>query len=180
MSETVKGVVEVISNRGKAYNIKVDGNWYGFGFESPGFEEGTVVEFEVKANGKWKNVDNDTLKVLGKSTAPAPKADNKSSGSTGGSREDYWSKKEERDVVVQRQICYQAARNSALTFLEVLLSAECLRLPAKVADRAEVMEGALKHYTEVFAEATFDYGAEPDVPDDALSAEDKEEAGDYE
>ena len=178
MTETVKGVVEVISNRGKAYNIKVDGNWYGFGFESPGFEEGTVVEFDVKANGKWKNVDNDTLKVLGKSTAPKKEAAETYSG---GNREDYWSKKEERDVVVQRQICYQASRNSALSFMTLLMEAGAVKMPTKQADKVAVMEEVLNHYTVMFTEATFDYGLEPPVPVQALSAgENTEEDNDYE
>ncbi len=68
MSDTVFGVVEKITEKktakGTFYSINVEGDWYGFGKEAPDFGEGSEVEFDIRWNGDFANVDNDTLDVV--------------------------------------------------------------------------------------------------------------------
>ena len=69
MSDMMSGIVEDISSkptRGKndLWSIKVDGDWFGHGFDEPNFDVGAEVEFEISMNGDFENVDVDTLIVL--------------------------------------------------------------------------------------------------------------------
>ena len=48
MSKVI-GTVDRIKQHGRAYNLQVNGEWYGFGFNQPDFEEGTEVEFDMRS-----------------------------------------------------------------------------------------------------------------------------------
>lgn len=69
MSEMMSGFVEDISSKGTRgkndlWSIKVDGDWFGCGFEEPYYDVGAEVEFEIEMNGDFENVNVDTLVVL--------------------------------------------------------------------------------------------------------------------
>ncbi len=65
----MSGFVESINSKptnGKndLWSIKVDGDWFGHGFDEPNFDVGAEIEFEITMNGDYENVDVDTVVVL--------------------------------------------------------------------------------------------------------------------
>lgn len=120
----VTGVVEKISQRGNAFNICVDGNWYGFGFTEPDFKEGVTVEFDVAMRGRYANVDNDTFKVVKKASA------SKKGGTAGG-----YNSYDDR----QRSINWQSARNAAIAIATTAVEAGVVALPAAKAKKLDAV-----------------------------------------
>lgn len=131
----VKGTVEKISNRGKAWNINVSGNWYGFGFEAPQFSEGATVEFDVQMRGRYANVDKDTFKVVAEKAAASP-----NKGSTGGYSNSYDSR--------QQSINWQSARNAAIAFVDVASQLGAVTLPAAKAKKLDALAALVDNFTE--------------------------------
>ena len=98
MSDHVEGLVAKISekptrNGGTIYNvcIEIDGTedeWFGYGFDKPEFFEGDEIEFDIKFNGDYANIDPDTVNILsegeGEKKKTAPRG--RSSGGRGSSR----------------------------------------------------------------------------------------------
>lgn len=150
MSTRVKGVVKYINEKewddrrsGETitlYSFKLEGDddYYRTGQTKPEFEEGQSIAFEVD---KKNNVDMETIEVLETEVKKAPKAAGKAGSgggfrkpAAGGSREDYWAKKEERDVA--RDARYQAvdiprmtfcsAQDAAVELVTAALQHECL------------------------------------------------------
>lgn len=68
MSDFVSGFVDEIpcrqTNFGEAYDIVVNGETYGFGKFAPKFGVGSEIEFDISWNGKYANVDRDTVNVI--------------------------------------------------------------------------------------------------------------------
>lgn len=129
----IKGTVNAIKNHGKAWNINVDGTWYGFGFEQPDFAQGDEIEFDTIQRGQYTNVDPKSVKKLG--SAPAQSSNSGSTGGNGMTKGDYWDRKEEADKDRQRVIQYQASRNAAIETLGVLVSNGLVQVPTKNADK---------------------------------------------
>jgi len=80
--ETIKGTVAFIKQQQRstkngvatAYNVKLDNNvWVSFGFKTPDFDNGDVVEFNVE--GQYNNVRSH--KVLSKGTTTIPPSNNR-------------------------------------------------------------------------------------------------------
>lgn len=115
----------------------------------------------------------------------------RSSGASTGSqsggltKDQYWENKEKNDKLNNRAIRHQACRNSALTFIDLLIKSDSLALPAKKADRMDAMKALLDDITAKFAAETVEYATctkaapqsqpqrkqpepepEPDLPDD--------------
>ena len=132
MSDKVVGVVEKISQRGKAFNINVDGTWYGFGFEEPDFSEGVTAEFEVVKRGRFMNVDNKTFKVVDEKSAPKK-------GSTGG-KGSYGD--------VQRSINWQSARNAAIEVARIGVEAGAISLGSTKAKKLDALFAFIDNTTE--------------------------------
>lgn len=111
------GVVEKIHQNAKAYNIVVDGDWYGYGWlndGAPDFNEGDSISFEYEKKGRFSQIKKETIK---KSQGTPKKA---SSG--GGSFDNR-----------QLSIQYQSARNAAIETVNMLVVAGLVPLPAKKA-----------------------------------------------
>lgn len=138
----VSGVVSDIKQFGKAFNLVVDGESYGYGFERPGFGVGTPVSFTFSMNGKWRNVDKGSVKVL--DSAPAPKVVNGVGAVKG--KDDYWSRKETRDVENDKKREYGATRNSAIAVVDLLLKYEAVKIPAK-GDKVEFILALVEDVT---------------------------------
>jgi hypothetical protein len=153
---TIKGTCTKIHKNGKFYSVLVDDVWYGTGTNRAECEEGNMIQFDAEKNGKYWNADLDTLEILGKGTPkPAYKAK-----ATGGrveafaGKDDYWKKKEERDVGNDRAREIGAGRNTAIAFVELLLKTDSLKLPSVPAKKADALFEAVEYYREKFSTAT--------------------------
>src|SRR3990167_8821426 len=170
MTETVKGKVDRVHKGQKAYSALIDEVWYGCGFEEPtNFKQGDTVQFVVRRapgrNGKdFLNMELSTLEVLDVAPVgtmkPAKDVGEKvpwkvgAKSSAAAEKNKYFEEKSVRDLVTQKEIRLQASRNTATAFVDVLLKAGALKLPAKDANKVGVIEAALAHYTELFYNQT--------------------------
>lgn len=140
MSKVV-GVVESIkdfpSPRGTMYSIKVNGVMYGTGSVQPKAGVGDTVAFEVTENGKYKNANMKTFSVEAGAPVGAPT-------STGGGGSSY----SDRQPVIARQ----AALNTAVAFLEVVVAAGALPVPAKASSEEKygILEALRNELAEEF------------------------------
>jgi len=158
------GTVEFVKKNDQGYwSIKTaDGQWFGCGKMKPACEEGDEVAFDFSQNGKYNNADLDTLEVISSGNAVAKKpskpawSGKKSASSEGSSKEGYWEKKEERDVQVQKEIRFQAARNAAIEALSVALANGVLTIPPgkKEGDQFKVLLTYVDKVTDRFLKAT--------------------------
>lgn len=155
----VKRITAKQRGKGTAYSVQMDnGEWYGHGFQRPNFNEGAEIGFDIAWNGQYANIDQNSVEVLNAGQGPQNMGggqqrqrqggsqqggqrggqQNRSqaqgrpqaAGSGGMSKDDYWRRREERDIVVQKQIQYQAARNSAIEVIKVGVQAGAVKLPA--------------------------------------------------
>ena len=112
------GTVERVTSRGKAFNAKISGEWYGLGFDKPECDEGDEVSFDVvmSKDGRFKNAQNVTIVKKGAGASAARTA----SAPSGGYRNDN----------VQRAIQRQASRNAAIAVVAAALQANAVKLPA--------------------------------------------------
>lgn len=133
---TMQGVVQKVKSvtRGK-YNfieLMVGGQWYTIKFcEASPVNEGENIQFtfDTKINGQYTNLEVDKKSIV-KLAAPvaAPKA-KAAYAKTKDAKDAYWVAKEERDLVTQKTIQYQAARNSAIEVVKIAQAAGVLELP---------------------------------------------------
>lgn len=184
----IKGTVQKIHKNGKAYNIVIDDEFYGYGFNRPDFEEGTLVKFEVSMNGKWKNVDKDTLKVLGKGELKSPKVSATRVSSGTSQKDTYWADKEKRDIRNDLLREVGATRNTAISFVDLLLKTGALDLPKAKPKQADALLQAVEHYAEWFRSNATDtktsegsgYEEVEDMPESDLDDEESEDTDDDE
>lgn len=173
----IKGVVQKITKNGPAYNIKVDEQWYGCGFNKPAFTEGTMLKFEVIQKGKWVNVDQDSLEVLGEAPLPEKKKTVAYSSQTSNSgKDDYWTRKEERDLKNDLDRHIGATRNTAIAFVDLLVRNEALKLPAAKDAKADALFQAVEYYASLFGSSGSTQA--PEQTED--STENSEGEADYE
>lgn len=149
MSRNIQGVVEVVAQRGKAYNVKIGNDWFGYGFSAPSFKKGDNVAFTTVLNGKFENVDVNTVEILSAApTAAAPAG----GGSGGGGKDAYWADKEKRDDGRQAVIIYQSARNAAIDTIELAYNLGALSFPAKVkaSEKLDVLREQIEAVTNSY------------------------------
>lgn len=94
-----------------------DGVWFNLGFNEPSFNKGDNITFNYVEGQYGNDVDTKSVRVnVGASpTTSAPAATGKPAASRGGSRDDYWSKKEEYDKSVTSHLIHlQSSRSNAV------------------------------------------------------------------
>lgn len=62
----------------------------------------------------------------------------------------FWEAKTTRDIDTQKRIEIQSARNSALTFIELMFKHGEFTIPTKLKNKVEFLEGLLEHYINEF------------------------------
>lgn len=138
----VTGVVTAISKK-KAYNIQIDdGDWYGYGFDAPEFSKGDKISFTVTKNGKWENVDVDSVEIHKTSGG-------QSSAGTTERGSDLWND-------TQKAICWQSARACAIDTVNNLYTHGILKPSAKAALRQDEYDSHIREYTEKYYAETND------------------------
>lgn len=155
----VQGVVQQISRRGNATNIRVNDQWFGCGFNGVPCAEGDTVSFTVTQNGKYVNANMDAFQVVqqnqgvpnngqqntqvqgnnqgyagggARNSGPRRGSGGGSSPSRGGYRKDLTDP-------VQVSITQQSARNAAIELVKVALQHDACPLPAKKADKFDAL-----------------------------------------
>ena len=138
-AQTGKGIVEVVNERNGMWSFKVGEDWYGAGKYPPKFDKGDEIEFQFTKNGKWNNLEFNTVTVLEK--APTQSAPASSGSSSGGTN---WDLKDKR-------ITYLACRKDALAMADILVKTDAMVLPpaSKKADRYQVILDLVDELTDV-------------------------------
>lgn len=154
----IKGRVTIVSNKGKATNIQVDGtDWYGCGFVTPDklpFKKGDVISFSYEENGQYKNVVLKSVEVeraVISSSGPSSGAPRKSEGM---GKDQYWEQKSEADAENQKRICLQSCRNSAIEVTKMLKELDALPLGSKKQDVAGNLVKFIDDLTDQFYKDT--------------------------
>ena len=153
MSELIKGKVDKIHKGKKAYAICIADVWYGGLFDRPSFKEGDTVEFEVAMNGNYKNVAANTLTFIEEGVVQNMRPAKVGKETIAAGKEDYWGDKAKRDVSTQKEIRFQASRNAAIAFADVLLKNQLVPLGTKK-DKVTIVEELVNHYTNKFYNET--------------------------
>ena len=132
-----QGLVEQTSTKptsrgGTAYNMKVDGTWYGCGFDDPGVGMGDVVSFTANQNGNYWNATN--VQVVQKSTGTPPAKPAASATN--------W---DTRDLSIKLQSC----RKDAIEMAQIMFSQEAIAFPAKTkaADKYDIVLSVIDELT---------------------------------
>jgi hypothetical protein len=169
MSSLVQGTVEAISQKGKATNIKVNGQWYGCGFNGVPCGQGDNVSFPVVQNGRFLNADVNNMQVVqggggaqeqrgtygGQNSGGQPaRTGGNAAGNSGGSKgSSYGARK--LDDPVQRSIVQQSARNAAIQAVQVASSLDAVPLPTKKAEKFDAVLDLIDQVTERYYNETF-------------------------
>lgn len=151
MSDFVKGKVTDIVERetsiGTMYDLVIAGQKYGAGKYKPSVKIGQYVKAPIKQNGKYANIFGKIQVVsadeAGGDTSPPPVRGG-SRGSGGFGYND-----EKRQEIISRQ----AARNTAVAFLEILIAKDAVPMPASAktpAQRFDVLSAFLNGLTVDF------------------------------
>ena len=144
--QQASGVVEAISKKqvktrkgnSPVYSFLIDDEWYRTNFTKPPFEEGDEIEFDYVVGDYGNDVDVDSVEIVtegggaeaeaeverpAKRSNAEPKAKPKAAtaGRTVGGKDDYWAAKDAHDKEKELVIRYLAARNSAITFVDMLV-----------------------------------------------------------
>lgn len=145
----VSGVIQQIKTKKvgakqtTAYDLNVNGQWYGYGFYAPKANEGDYVTFEATQNGNFHNVERGTLKV-----GKAPPEEAKQA--TGGSVRQAVGSYDARQDAISRQ----AASNTAIAWLTLLHNAGALPAGSKSkGSQQEALDVIRREYEKEFYES---------------------------
>jgi hypothetical protein len=173
----IKGTVSKVRQNGRWYSMLVDKTWYGLGSNKPSFSEGQMVQFEASQNGDFMNADFKTIKVMG-AGIPTKSAPTASRTVHANEKDDYWRKKEERDLHNDKMREIGAGRNTAIAFVDLLMKNNAIKLPTNTAKAADAIFEAVEYYRLKF-EAIASEPVEVKAPEEVEEEQEVEEE-DYE
>lgn len=147
--ETVKGKVAYVNYNEKfgLYSFTIGGRdgFFSCGKVNPQVTKGDFITFEFENNGKYNNVSVPTIQksegtqqVEGGAEAAASSTKAKPARSSG------YVANDDR----QKMISYQAAANTSLSFLELALANDALKLPAKQNVKLDALKAIWVEETE--------------------------------
>ena len=154
----VSGIVASVATKNwqdkTFYSLKLnDGEYYGFGEFRPPAAPGDKAEFYAKKDQKgfWK-ADKASLKISKGTEEERSNASARSVTGQSMNKDDYWARKEHRDLENDRMRNIGAARNTAIEWISTLLKAEAIKLPAAQAKKEEALNHLLNSYVELFTQ----------------------------
>ena len=116
--------------RSPLYSIKVDDEWYGFGFDNPNVQEGEAITFTAEKAKFGKGMDGVASSIERMAAgAPATVA--------------ATTKADDR----QTSIVYQSQHRDALEAVKFMVEKDIIKLPAKQADKYDVFLGLVQDLT---------------------------------
>lgn len=142
----MQGVIQAIDNKQGVgrngpwtlYNVTIDGQKYGAGFDAPAANVGDFVNYEVEQKGQYKNVKNISLASGQPPVANTPAPAASSAGAPAKATD--WDLK---DISIR----YQSSRKDAIQLTTALLQAGALAIPAKKADQADAIMAFIEETT---------------------------------
>lgn len=167
----VQGVVGKINSRdtasgGKAYSfvLKNQSRWYSVGFTAPTFKEGDSIQFVETQRGNYFDA-KDVVPWQGSGVQQAPPVARsvaggawrgRAAGPKDQAKDKYWEDKAKTDVVTQRRIEIQAARNAAIETSKLLLEHGLITVPEKTKkqDGKQYLEALINELTDSFIDNT--------------------------
>lgn len=168
MSDFVKGKVTEILERetsiGTMYDLVINGQKYGAGKYEPKVKVGQYVKAPIKQNGKYANIFGKIVVISADEAGPPPAA-----APSGGGRS-YQANDDKRQEIISRQ----AARNTAVAFMQILVDKDAVPIPASAktpAQRFEVLNTFLDGLTVRFN----DFALGKTTGDEDVKADDSEE-----
>ena len=126
---------------------------YGLGAFRIKAKPGDSIKFESTVNAKgYPEINTKTLEVTEnkEATHVGVTAQSAVRGSNGLSKDDYWGRKELRDLRQDELREIGATRNTAVEWIKFLMEKEALKLPVKVADREASLNALLDDYVNKF------------------------------
>jgi hypothetical protein len=173
----VKGIVGKISQnqfQGKvlsSFALKGQDGWYSLGEHAPTFKEGDSIQFDVQQRGKYvyaKEIEPWTdggatqapsvAGTVGAGSAgfnrSAPRRGGYSAGGKSDEEKSYWSNRDAKEIVTQRRIEIQAARNAAIATATVMFEKELVKVPTKQADKYDAFIQLVEQLTSEFIAST--------------------------
>lgn len=162
---TVTGKVETVQikretkdgkpMRTPLYSLKVDGKWYGCGFDKPDTQEGAVIQFEANDGKYGAEVVKGTIKA---GTAKAV--------------QQVQQKADDR----QLSIIYQSQHRDAVEAVNFAIDHGFVKLPAKAADQYDVYLGLINDLTKKWTGEAMNptFEAQEKAMDVSISDEDPE------
>ena len=170
MSNELSGVIQQIKQKKVgaqqkvAYDLNINGSWYGYGFFAPKAKEGDYVTFSATQNGNFWNIDRGSMKV-GKAPAEAakPSGNVRAAVNTFDARQDTISR--------------QAAANTAIEWLGFLATAGALPAAKNKGAAQATFDAMREEYEKYFYERNTgnewkDISPNPTTYDGAESEED--------
>lgn len=121
-------------------------SWVNTGFDRPDIKKNDVVEFEAEKNKFGYQVSANDVEVVGHNK---DKFDGNTSTSHG-TKDDYWSRREQRDYVNDAIVTLVGARNSAINFVNMLFSNGLVQVQKTEKKRQAQAEGLVEHYVSKF------------------------------
>lgn len=159
---SIKGVVSKVSSNHYnnkelwSFRLRGDNNYYNTGEIKPHVLEGQSIEFDTKLSPSGKHTALlDTVREW-KPDSDVPLSNTpmrgfvKSSFKKDPDKDLYWANKEARDIKNDKLRELGATRNTAISFVELLVKVDGLKLPAAQNKKEEVLFEAVNHYTEKF------------------------------
>jgi hypothetical protein len=140
------------------YSFKLfdDETLYMCGDRPPPAKKGDFVTFDYKENQKGQSiVDPKTIKAKEAEVVQA----NTYKVSGGAQKEGYWQDRQKSDDARQKKIEWQAARNSAIAAVDVILKNGALKMPAKEKDKYEAVMALIGDITATFYTQTQNGGS---------------------
>ena len=177
MSEFIKGKITKVGSRptkfGDMFYIELGGQQVGVGKYRPKISEGDYARVPVERNGQYINLlKGGTIERI---------ADEGSSSSAAAAPSSGKSYTPYNDDKWQETISRQAARNTAMQFLNLLVSQEAIAFPktANAERKAAILRAHLEKLTEEFnnyalGKEPVNSGTDPDASESGANAEDFE------
>lgn len=127
-------------------------NLFGFGPHNPKVNEGDDIEFEANTNAKgyWE-AKSGSLVVRARGSEQTAQGASAAVVAKGVmTKDDYWGRKEARDVKQDELREIGATRNTAIEWIKFLFEKEALKMPAKPAERESFLNDVLADYINKF------------------------------
>ena len=182
MSEKT-GMVAAVSHKqlasGTYHSFCVDDTWFRTGKVDVNVDKGYKVKFNYETDSYGNQVDVASLKFK-EGEAPPPQPKKAWGGKKGGGasdyakKEKYWQDKELRDIDNQKRISFNAAMNTAINFIQLAITNDCVKVPSakSMPARFAALQAMVDEQTR---RTVLEFQNAPSVVEELLAGQEEEE-----